>query len=42
MNWRIDYSKKADKFIQKQNIQNEVDEEIKKLFLKVQGKEISG
>jgi mRNA interferase RelE/StbE len=41
MKWRIDYSKEAEKFIQKQNIHEEVREELKKFLLKVKGENIN-
>ncbi len=37
MKWSIDYSKDAEKFIQKQNIRNEIKEELKKFFKKSKG-----
>jgi hypothetical protein len=40
MKWRIDYSRDADKFVQKQNIREEVREELKKFLLKVKGENI--
>ena len=41
MKWRIDYSKEADKFIQKQDIREEVREELKKFFKKSKGENIN-
>jgi mRNA interferase RelE/StbE len=41
MKWRIDYSKDAEKFVQKQNIREEVRKELKKFLLKVKGENIN-
>ncbi len=41
MKWKIDYSKDAERFIQKQNIRNEVREELKKFFKKSKGENIN-
>jgi mRNA interferase RelE/StbE len=41
MRWRIDYSKDAEKFIYKQNIREEVKEELKKFLLKIKGENIN-
>jgi len=41
MKWRIDYSRDAEKFVQKQNIREEVREELKKFLLKVKGENIN-
>jgi mRNA interferase RelE/StbE len=37
MKWRIDYSREAEKFIEKQNIRLEVKEELKKFLIKIKG-----
>jgi len=37
MKWRIDYSKDAEKFIEKQSIHVEVSEELKKFLIKIKG-----
>ena len=37
MKWRIEYSRDADKFIEKQNIRVEVTGELKKFLIKMQG-----
>ena len=37
MKWRIDYSKEAEKFIEKENIHAEVREELKKFLIKIKG-----
>ncbi len=39
--WRIDYSRDADKFIQKHNIQVEVREELKKLLIRMKGEDVN-
>ncbi|MFP4082088.1 MAG: type II toxin-antitoxin system RelE family toxin [Candidatus Aminicenantes bacterium] len=41
MTWRIDYSKDAIKFIQKQNIHPKIREELKKFLLRAKGENIS-
>lgn len=41
MTWRIDYSKDAGKFIQKNNIQAEVSEELKKFLLRLKGVDVN-
>jgi mRNA interferase RelE/StbE len=41
MKWRIEYSRDADKFIKKQNIQSEVREEFKKFLLKIKGENVN-
>ena len=41
MKWRIEYSKDAIKFVNKQNIHNEVREEIKKFFKRIEGENIN-
>jgi len=35
MKWRIDYSRDAEKFIEKQNIRDEVREELKKFLIRI-------
>lgn len=40
-NWRIDYSRDAEKFIKRQNIHEEVKEELKKFFMKMKGVNIN-
>lgn len=37
MKWRIDYSKDAQKFIEKQNICDEAKEELKKFLMRLKG-----
>ena len=37
MKWRIDYSRDAEKFIEKQNIRLDVREELKKFLMKIKG-----
>ncbi len=37
MKWRIDYSRDTEKFIQKQDIHNEVREELEKFLKKIHG-----
>lgn len=37
MKWRIDYSRDAEKFIQKQDIHSEVKEELEKFLIKIHG-----
>ena len=41
MKWRIDYSRDAEKFISKQDIRNEVREEMKKFLLKMKGENVN-
>lgn len=41
MNWKIGYSNSALKFIDKQNIRNEIREEIKKFIKKIKGENIN-
>ncbi len=41
MKWKIDYSREANKFIEKHNIRNEVKEELKKVFHKMKGVDIN-
>ncbi|MEK6646988.1 MAG: hypothetical protein AABY84_09980 [Candidatus Firestonebacteria bacterium] len=40
-NWRIDYSRDAEKFIKRQDIHSEVKEELKKFFMKMKGMDIN-
>lgn len=40
-NWRIDYSRDAEKFIKRQNIHEEVKEELKRFFMKMKGVNIN-
>lgn len=37
MKWRLDYSRDAEKFIEKQNIRVEVREELKRFLIKIKG-----
>jgi mRNA interferase RelE/StbE len=41
MKWRIDYSRDAEKFIEKQNIRLEVREELKKFLMKMKGENVN-
>ncbi|MDI6891222.1 MAG: hypothetical protein QMC83_09870 [Thermodesulfovibrionales bacterium] len=41
MKWRIEYSRDAEKFIEKHNIRDKVREELKKFLLKVKGENIN-
>ena len=41
MKWTIEYSGDAEKFIEKQNIHNEVREELKKFLMKIKGENIN-
>lgn len=41
MKWRIDYSRNAEKFIEKQNIRTEVREELKKFLMKMKGEDVN-
>ncbi|HQQ49657.1 MAG: hypothetical protein KBG92_05560 [Spirochaetes bacterium] len=41
MTWTINYSKDAKKFIDKQNVHNDVVEALKKLILKIQGNNVN-
>jgi mRNA interferase RelE/StbE len=41
MKWRIDYSRDAEKFIEKQNIRTEVREELKKFLMKMKGENVN-
>jgi len=41
MTWRIDYSKDAHKFIQKNKIQDDVSGELKKFLLRLKGVDIN-
>lgn len=41
MKWRIDYSREAEKFIEKQNIRIEVREELKKFLMKMKGEDVN-
>ena len=41
MKWRIDYSRDAEKFLKKQNIQDKVREELKKFLLKIKGEDVN-
>jgi mRNA interferase RelE/StbE len=41
MKWRIDYSRDAEKFIEKQNIRGEVREELGKFLMKMKGENVN-
>ncbi|MGB9716778.1 MAG: type II toxin-antitoxin system RelE family toxin [Thermodesulfovibrionales bacterium] len=41
MKWRIDYSRDAEKFIEKQKIRLEVREELKKFLMKMKGENVN-
>ena len=41
MKWRIDYSRDAEKFIEKQNISGDVKEELKKFLMKIKGENVN-
>ena len=41
MKWRIDYSRDAEKFIEKQNIRDEVREELKKFSIRMTGEDVN-
>ncbi|MFH0812298.1 MAG: hypothetical protein V2A69_05605, partial [Pseudomonadota bacterium] len=41
MKWRIDYSRDAEKFIEKQNIRGEVREELTKFLMKMKGENVN-
>lgn len=41
MKWRVDYSKDAEKFIQKQNIRTKIREEIRKLLIRMKGENVN-
>ena len=41
MKWRIDYSREAEKFIEKQNIRIEVREELKKFLMRMKGENVN-
>jgi len=41
MKWRIDYSRDAEKFIEKQNIRVEVREELRKFLMKMRGENVN-
>ena len=41
MKWRIDYSRHAEKFIEKQNIHIEVREELKRFLMKMKGENVN-
>jgi len=41
MKWKIDYSNDASKFIKKQNIHDEVRNELKKFFKKMNGDDVN-
>jgi len=41
MKWRIDYSRDAEKFIEKQNIRLDVREELKKFLMKIKGENVN-
>jgi mRNA interferase RelE/StbE len=41
MKWRIDYSRDAEKFIEKQNIRVEVREELRKFLMKMKGENVN-
>jgi len=41
MKWRIDYSRDAEKFIEKQNIRVEVREELGKFLMKMKGENVN-
>lgn len=41
MEWRIDYSRDAEKFIQRQNLRIEVREEFRKFLIKMKGENIN-
>jgi mRNA interferase RelE/StbE len=41
MKWRIDYSRDAKKFVEKQNIRIEVRKELKKFLMKMKGENVN-
>ncbi|MBT9131089.1 MAG: hypothetical protein DDT42_01275 [candidate division WS2 bacterium] len=41
MKWRIDYSRDAEKFIERQNIRVEVREELKKFLMKMKSENVN-
>jgi mRNA interferase RelE/StbE len=41
MKWRIEYSRYAEKFINKHNVRDEVREELKKVLLKIKGENVN-
>ena len=41
MKWKIEYSKEARKFIDEQNIWNQVREGIKRFLLKIKGEDVN-
>jgi mRNA interferase RelE/StbE len=41
MKWRIDYSRDAQKFIEKQDIGNEAKEELKKFLMRLKGENVN-
>jgi mRNA-degrading endonuclease RelE of RelBE toxin-antitoxin system len=41
MKWRIDYSRDADRFVEKQNIRIEIREELKKFLMKIKGENVN-
>lgn len=41
MKWRIDYSRDAEKFVEKQNIRIEIREELKKFLMKMKGENVN-
>lgn len=41
MKWRIDYSREAEKFIEKQNIRFEIREELRKFLTKMKGENVN-
>lgn len=41
MTWKIEYSKDVNKFVQKNNLQAEVSEELKKFLLRLKGVDVN-
>jgi len=41
MKWRIEYSRHAERFINKHNVRDEVREELKKVLLKIKGENVN-
>lgn len=41
MKWRVEYSRDAEKFIEKHDIHDEVREELKKFLMKIRGENIN-
>lgn len=41
MKWRVDYSRGSEKFIEKQNIREEVREELRRFLIRLKGENVN-